>query len=296
MMPPAAAAAGGIAVPTTSANAVLASGALPVGSLVAMAQEQEGSRLLQQQLSTMHPEQLSAAVEELAPHLATLATNAFGNYLVSTMAYLPAAQEAIFHALQGHVCRLMQHPQGSRVCQAAVERLPAKSAQVLVEELRGRVSEVACSTHGSWSAVAAYKHTRASFLLEELATDIGKLAGLQNGSRVVQRVLLDAAQAGEDVAAPLDALLGLGPDRLVQLALRHAFGAQQLALMQVLLPSFRALAVEKCGSNVAEVVIELASEAQLQAVREGLGVEGAEELRGHAYGSYVMAQLDARRV
>lgn len=273
-----------------------------------MAQEQEGSRLLQQQLSTMHPEQLSAAVEELAPHLATLATNAFGNYLVSTMAYLPAAQEAIFHALQGHVCRLMQHPQGSRVCQAAVERLPAKSAQVLVEELRGHVPEVACSTHGSWSAVAAYKHTRASFLLEELSTDIGKLAGLQNGSRVVQRVLLDAAQAGEDVAAPLDALLGLGPDRLVklaqdrfgnyvvQIALRHALGAQQLALMQVLLPSFRALAVEKCGSNVAEVVIELASEAQLQAVREGLGVEGAEELRGHAYGSYVMAQLDARRV
>merc|ERR1719473_1182505 len=132
MMPPAAAAAGGIAAPTTSANAVLASGALPVGSLVAMAQEQEGSRLLQQQLSTMHPEQLSAAVEELAPHLATLATNAFGNYLA-------AAQEAIFHALQGHVCRLMQHPQGSRVCQAAVERLPAKSAQVLVEDLRGHV-------------------------------------------------------------------------------------------------------------------------------------------------------------
>merc|ERR1719247_3583072 len=63
------------------------------GSLVEMAQEQEGSRLLQQHLWAMGPSELECAVAELAPHLPFLAVHTFGNYLVSAMAALPA-----FHA------------------------------------------------------------------------------------------------------------------------------------------------------------------------------------------------------
>merc|ERR1719329_2084247 len=158
------------------------------------------------------------AVEELAPSLLALATNAFGNYLVSAMACLPLAHGAIAAALAGHVCQLMQHPQGSRVCQAAFERLPPPLAATLVAELEGRVCEVACGTHGSWSVVAAHKHTRATFILAELATDIGRLATMQNGSRVVQRVLLEAAEGGEPVEHAMAALVALGSAGLAGLA------------------------------------------------------------------------------
>jgi len=274
--------------------------------LFAMAQEQEGSRMLQQLLFAMAPKELEMAVAELAPHLATLATNAFGNYLVSAMACLPAAHAAIQQALTGQLCRLMQHPQGSRVCQAAFERLPRPMVVALASELEGRVGEVACGTHGSWSVVAAHKHTRLPFVLAELARDIGRLATQQNGSRVVQRVLLDVAEHGEDVSHALDALLSLGAaglaalaqDRfgnyVVQIALRHAQPKQRQRLLEALLPAFRSLALEKCGSNVAEVLVELATAEQLAGLRDGLGQGGVESLRAHAYGSYVVHALDGR--
>ena len=63
----------------------------------------------------------------------------------------------------------------------------------------------------------------------------------------------------------------------------------------MLLQRFQSLAVSKCGSNAAEVLIELASDAQLEEVRASLGVHDAEALRGHAFGGYVMSALDGRR-
>ena len=282
-------------------------GSFARGSLALLAQEQEGSRLLQQQLVSMPPGELIQAVDELGPHLANLATNAFGNYLVSAMTSLHAAHPAIHSALTGNVCRLMQHPQGSRVVQAALERLPAHLSATLVDELEGRVSEVASGTHGSWSVVAAYKHTHKAFVLKELAHEIRWLSAQQNGSRVVQRVLAEAAQTGGDLTSPVEQLLNLGQTLLIhlaedrfgnyviQLALRHAPMHLKAQLLDILLPGFAALAVGKCGSNVAEVLVELASPMQVNAVRAALGVQ-AETLRAHVYGSYAMNALDARRV
>ena len=201
----------------------------------------------------------------------------------------------------------MQHPQGSRVVQAALERLPAHLSATLVDELEGRVSEVASGTHGSWSVVAAYKHTHKAFVLKELAHEIRWLSTQQNGSRVVQRVLAEAAQTGGDLTSPVEQLLNLGQTLLIhlaedrfgnyviQLALRHAPMHLKAQLLDILLPGFAALAVGKCGSNVAEVLVELASPMQVNAVRAALGVQ-AETLRAHVYGSYAMNALDARRV
>ena len=277
------------------------------GSLASMAQEQEGSRLLQQHLRSLPPPELAEAVDELAPHLGALSTNAFGNYLVSAMACLPQAHHAIHMALTGAVCRLMQHPQGSRVCQSALQRLPPPIVHKLVDELEGRVAEVACGTHGSWSVIAAYKHSRRAFILTELANQLAFLATHQNGSRVAQRVLLEAASVGADLSAAVEALLALGPvamaalaqDRfgnyVVQIAMRHAPSPPQRArLIDVLIPEFHTLAVGKCGSNVAEVLIEHASPVQLVAVRSALRPPDVEALRTHMYGSYVMTALESR--
>jgi len=281
--------------------------ALPRGSLGVLARQQEGSRLLQQALFAMPSHELAGAVAELAPHLRALATDAFGNWLVSEMVKLPEAHAAVHAALRGQLCMLMQHPQGSRVCQNALQHLPPALGAHLVGELEGRVAEVAGGTHGSWSVVEAHKHTCAPFIVRELAADLPRLSALQNGSRAVQRVLVHAGARGEDLGAPLDRLLGLGAAGLaalahdkfgnyvVQIALDQAPRAQRRALVALLLPAFRSLALDKFGSNVAEKLVELASAAQLAGVCEGLGVAGVDALRAHAYGSYVVNALDGRR-
>lgn len=282
-------------------------GSFARGSLALLAREQEGSRLLQQKLVSMPPGELIQAVDELGPHLANLATNAFGNYLVSAMADLRPAHQAIHSALTGNICRLMIHRQGSRVVQSALARLPANMSANLVDELEGHVSEVASGTHGSWSVVAAYQHTHKAFVLKELALEIRWLSAQQNGSRVIQKVLAEAAKTGGDLTSPVEQLLNLGQTLLIhlaedrfgnyviQLALRHAPMHLKAQLLDILLPGFAALAVSKCGSNVAEVLVELATPMQVNAVRVALGVQ-AETLRAHVYGNYVMNALDARWV
>ncbi len=47
-----------------------------------MAQDQHGSRFIQQQLEVASTEDKSATFEELKPHFQTLMTNVFGNYVV----------------------------------------------------------------------------------------------------------------------------------------------------------------------------------------------------------------------
>merc|ERR1719174_1516383 len=158
-----------------------------------MAQERDGSIALQQRLQRMGADELRAAVDELATH-------AFGNYLVSTLASLPAAHAALYAAMQGRVLSCMQHPQGSRVIQAVIGNLPKPQAQALVDELVGRVAEVASNTNGSWSVVGAYKASHAPFIVTELAAQVTRLAVQQNGSRVVQRVMTEASTAGCDVS------------------------------------------------------------------------------------------------
>lgn len=273
-----------------------------------MAQGQEGSRVLQERLRAMAADELRAAVEELAPHLLSLAAHPFGNYLVSELTTHATAHAAVHSALSGHVCHLMQHAQGSRVVQAALAKLPAPRALELTAELEGRVAEVACSTHGSFSVVVAYESSRRPFIVRELAAAVESLATDQNGSRAVQRVLAEAAVRGEDVAAPVEALLALGAPRLqrlaedrfgnyvVQLALRHAPPPARARLLRGLQPAFRTLALGKCGSNVAELLVELAGPADLTALRAALGdAEAADAMRAHAYGGYVMSALDGRR-
>merc|ERR1719453_1762932 len=72
--------------------------------LLAMAMTQEGSKQLQRQLRAGPPAAAAAIVDELAPHLAALAQDAFGNYLVSELAKLPAAHAAVRAGLGGRVC------------------------------------------------------------------------------------------------------------------------------------------------------------------------------------------------
>jgi len=256
----------------------------------------------------MGPEELRTAIDELTPHVSSLATHSFGNYLVSTMASMPVAHPALYAAMRGRVTALMQHPQGSRVIQACFGNLAVAQTESLVGELVGRVVEVSLGTHGSWSVVAAYKATHAPFIVTELAAQVTKLAMQQNGSRVVQRVMSEAATAGCDVSELVHALLGLEAQTLValaadrfanyvvQLALRGADAAARAQLIDAMMPFVfsSTLSESKCGSNVAEMVIDLASANQIETARVSINEQAATMLRNHPYGKYVMVAFDRR--
>lgn len=273
------------------------------GRLYAMACEQIGSKQLQKALATYSPARLQAAVDELAPHLAELATHRFGNYLVSSMCSFEVAHPPLAAALAGKVIALIQHAQGSRVVQAALEALPAHEVASLVDELRGHVAAVGANTHGSWGVVAAYNHTHAPFLLEEAMRDLPHLAAHIHGSRVIQRILPEAASHGVDLSGALAALTSMGEQSLSQLAcdqygnyvVQHGLRLAPIGstLVDLLLPSLRAMALTKCGSNVAEVLISRCSNKQIEDA--SLRLEDSDGLiASHCFGKHVMHALSRK--
>ena len=282
---------------------------LQPGRLVAMAKEQEGSRTLQRALTGMYPAgplRLQAACDELGPHLGELATNLFGNYLVSSMASLPEAQPWVENALRGRVVELMKHAQGSRVVQAALHSLPSKMAVALVDELQGHVATTATTINGSWSVCTAFKVTLAPFIVREIAGAISVLSTQQSGSRAVQKILPEAASHNVDTRCVAAALIACGTDELtrlsidqygnyvVQIALRIALPSPREDLANLLLPVLLQLATSKAGSNVAEAVIGCATAEQLNAavsLLHGCGID----LATHCFGKHVIAALDRRK-
>lgn len=277
------------------------------GRLGEMARTKEGSQALQRQLRAMPASQLREACDELAPHLVELCTDPFGNYLISSMVCLPAAQPAIASALRGRALELATHAQGSRVLQAALEALPSSMASTLVSELEGHVAQVAMRTYGSWSVCTAYKASHAPFILAEIAAAVGTLATLQDGSRVVQRVLPEAAACGASVTSVLDALIELSGDLgrlasdafgnyVVQEALRlvEHDSERQRRFVELLLPHLPMLSMSKAGSNVAEAVLVCLSTEQLAQARHTLLRDPSCDLATHRYGQHVVATLHKR--
>ena len=126
--------------------------------------------------------------------------------------------------------------------------------------------------------------------------------------RVVQRVIKAAAAARMELAAVGEAAARGGDvaalashqfgNYAVQVALRHCAPAQRARLIDALLPHTLALSTSKHGSNVAEQLLQLASDAQLSPVCETIfgaaaaGRNGAlRQLMSNEFGNYVLQTL-----
>jgi len=266
----------------------------------------------------MSPAHLVRCRDELAPHLHVLAKHTFGNWLVSRLAEFDVMHAAIVAAFEGHVVELICHAQGSRVIQAVLAVLPTSAdgeglAAKLLHELQGHVTECALDTHGSWGVCAAFSRFSgsASFVLDEVSQNVVELSRQQHGCRVVQSVLQAAADAGLDVSDAVEGIIGRAQrgseleanamhrfaNYAVQVALRIASNEQRGVMLATLLPRLLQLAASKHGSNVAELVVSLASAEQVAAVAEGVfgdstaAAASLSELMAHQFGNYVLQKL-----
>tara|TARA_B100000513_G_scaffold89049_2_gene37366 strand:- start:2255 stop:4441 length:2187 start_codon:yes stop_codon:yes gene_type:complete len=273
--------------------------------LAELAKEQHGSRRLQEDLPRMSDAQLESACAQLAPHLLELSYNTFGNFLVSRLASRPQARPHLLSALRGSILSLVRHTQGSRVVQSVLNALPLAEAEVLVEELRGEVVRCAEDTHGSWGVCAAFKATRAVWILQEVADAMPDLCMRQHGVRVIQTIMQEAAEHAMDTAPAVEALLRDASGECafelslhsygnyaVQACLRHGPPEGREQLLSILLERIVPLSAGKHGSNVAEALLMRASAAQRQQVHDAIFGEGAAPARQtmlrSQYGNYVI--------
>mmetsp|Transcript_27842 Transcript_27842/g.56019 ORF Transcript_27842/g.56019 Transcript_27842/m.56019 type:complete len:327 (-) Transcript_27842:659-1639(-) len=141
----------------------------------------------------------------------------------------------------------------------------------------------------------------------QVAADIGQLSILQDGSRVVQRILPEAVSHGADFTPVLDALITKGPalanlaedafgNYVVQQALHHSDARRRHVLIELLLPSLAHLSTSKAGSNTAEAVLSHVPAARMAEVHRLLITEAPLDLSKHRFGRHVHSALHKRAV
>lgn len=291
-------------------------------SYIELAKDKDGSQQLQLQLPSLPADQLDEVVRALTPKLFELTTHKFGNYLVSALVERTTSiHRHLAIAIKGRVAKLMQHTQGCRVVQCALEHLPTSKARALVGELRGKVAQVARDKEGKYSILIALKCTREPWIVKEVAASLSTLSTSRNGSLFLQRLLdpkrellpqplhgpgsygsdgLEGLHHTCDVRPVLDTLVRMSSDELAALAtdeyanfvvkLGLLLATHREALVGALLPKLEALSVTKWGSHVAKAVVHVASPLQLEQARAAL--TAVPSLRGHAFASFVIVALE----
>lgn len=135
---------------------------------------------------------------ELLPHLSSLVTDVFGNYVVQKIFEHGSEEHKVLLAksLQNDVLRLSLQMYGCRVVQKALEHLPMKWKLSLIGELKGNVLRCVRDQNGNHviqkCIECCCKMGPSSlippFLLDSFKDQIATLAKHPYGCRVIQRI------------------------------------------------------------------------------------------------------------
>ena len=272
------------------------------GHVVELLKHPQGSRVVQTAISELPPSEGRSLVDELDRHVLECALDTHGSWGVC-VAFKHTHAAFIVAQMAKHINALCTQQHGVRVVQQVCARRhtsnflprPVPRFHALFLHRAART----CWWHASPHSIRLSQRTVSLLYCSQ--------------------VLHEAAAASMDISAAVSSLLEGELSYLaahpfgnyaVQAALRHAVPAQRATMLEGLLPSILHLASSKHGSNVAEMVLMLCSEDQLEHVRSQVfgPVDAASAevpqlrlLMSSPFGNYVLQALlrklkDARRV
>uniref|UniRef100_A0A1I8EJ20 PUM-HD domain-containing protein n=3 Tax=Wuchereria bancrofti TaxID=6293 RepID=A0A1I8EJ20_WUCBA len=204
--------------------------------VVEFAQDQHGSRFIQQKLERASLKEKQAVFDEVALHAQSLMTDVFGNYVIQKFfEYGTSEQKNILtNAVKGNVMSLALQMYGCRVIQKALESIEPEQQMEILKEMEGQVL---------------------------------KCVKDQNGNHVVQKVIerVDASR----LQFIIDALVPAGDNmtvcnlsthpygcRVIQRVLEHCTDEQKRPVLDQLHKHVKSLIVDQYGNYVIQHVIE----------------------------------------
>ncbi|KAL3314144.1 Pumilio 2 [Cichlidogyrus casuarinus] len=119
--------------------------------IVEFAQDQYGSRFIQQKLEYASPVDKTAVFKEILPSAYSLMMDVFGNYVIQKFFELgtPEQKQILGKCIQGRVLELSLQMYGCRVIQKAVESVPPDMQIEIVNELKGCVLKCVKDQNGN---------------------------------------------------------------------------------------------------------------------------------------------------
>mmetsp|Transcript_11263 Transcript_11263/g.18675 ORF Transcript_11263/g.18675 Transcript_11263/m.18675 type:complete len:729 (-) Transcript_11263:7-2193(-) len=229
-----------------------------------IAQDQYGSRLIQQKLEVANEEEKQRAFKAILQKMPQLTCDVFGNYVIQKFfEYGNAEQRRILaEQLVGQVLKLSHQMYGCRVVQKALDSVPIEQQVLLIGELKGHVLACIEDQHGNHviqKCIERLPTDRISFIVEAFNTQTTRMAKHCYGCRVIQRLIeyCSSQQISPLLDEVLRNVMELGTDQygnyVVQHVMEHSSrkGDREM-ILGIARKNINMLSCHKYASNVIE--------------------------------------------
>mmetsp|Transcript_72980 Transcript_72980/g.163359 ORF Transcript_72980/g.163359 Transcript_72980/m.163359 type:complete len:668 (-) Transcript_72980:145-2148(-) len=161
--------------------------------LLMMAQDQRGSRQLQQQLGDAGAQDRARILEAVLPLTSRLACDLHGHEVVLQLFDLgtPEQRRSFAQRLRGSVLRLSKDRHGCWVVQKALETVPRDAQVQLTSEFEHHVCECVENMHGNFviqKCIEQVPQESVPFIAREIEARVEGIAAHMYGCRAVQRL------------------------------------------------------------------------------------------------------------
>ncbi|VDK34334.1 unnamed protein product [Taenia asiatica] len=232
-----------------------------VGHMVEFAQDQYGSRLIQQRLEQASAVDKTAVFREVIPHCHILMTDVFGNYVIQKFFELGTPEQKRMY--------------GCRVIQKAIESVSLETQISLMKELEGSVLKCVKDQNGNHVVQKCIEYVPSEhlqFIVDAFKGNVHSVSTHSYGCRVIQRILEHCS--AEQTAPILEELHqcaeSLFEDQYGNYVIQHIFEhgrtEEKSRMINRLRGRVAALSVHKFASNVVEKAVTNASRQERQAL------------------------------
>lgn len=245
------------------------------GHVTEFAQDQHGSRFIQQKLERAAVPEKQAIFVELLSSTYHLMTDVFGNYVIQKFFEFgtPDQKQALAQRMKGNVLTLSVHMYGCRVVQKAVESLPTDQQVDLIHELEGCVLKCVKDQNGNHviqKCIEFVNPQYLTFIVDAFKGQVHHLSTHPYGCRVIQRILEHCLP---EQTVPLLEELHQHCERLVtdqygnyviQHVLEHGKVDDKSKIITALRGKLVVLSTHKFASNVVEKCVAHSSRTERQ--------------------------------
>ncbi|VDK52678.1 unnamed protein product [Anisakis simplex] len=167
--------------------------------VVEFAQDQHGSRFIQQKLERATVKEKQAVFDEVSAHAQSLMTDVFGNYVIQKFFEYgtPEQKNQLTNAIKGNVMNLALQMYGCRVIQKALESIEPDQQMEILKEMEGQVLKCVKDQNGNHvvqKVIERVDPARLQFIIDAFVQPgdnltVCNLSTHPYGCRVIQRVL-----------------------------------------------------------------------------------------------------------
>ncbi|KAL8688970.1 MAG: hypothetical protein Q9224_004756, partial [Gallowayella concinna] len=245
------------------------------GHIVEFSGDQHGSRFIQQKLETANSDDKESAFSEILPNAMQLMTDVFGNYVIQKFFEHgnQSQKRTLANQMKNHVLTLSLQMYGCRVVQKALEHILDDQQASLIAELQKDKQVMRCvkdqnGNHVVQKAIERIPAKHIQFIVNAFTGQVCELSKHAYGCRVIQRMLEHCIEPTR--TAVLQELHGCAANLIMdqygnyvtQHVIEHGREEDRAAIIALVISHVIVYSKHKFASNVVERCIKFGNEEQ----------------------------------